>query len=138
VSDWLRPDVAGLLDRHIETLEQLEMLLLLVNSAPAECRGELLAKGLRRPDEAAPVLQHLRVQGLITVQLKYNENVYRYSPANPQIDAAARELARVYWQEPIAVLKHLNANALSRVKSSAARAFADSFVLKRGRNWKDG
>jgi len=45
--------------------------------------------------------------------------------------AAVARLARAYHENPVAVIQALTTNAIQRLRTSALRAFADAFVLRK-------
>jgi DNA-binding transcriptional ArsR family regulator len=65
----------------------------------------------------------LKSAGLVAEE---SEGQYRYRPADPELDEAARQLQQAYAAFPVAV-----AEAIYRGPSRQIRDFADAFRLKK-------
>ena len=57
----------------------------------------------------------------------------RASFPSPRGETLAR-LVEVYEEQPIEIIKLMSANAIERVRTAALRAFADAFVLHKGKD----
>ena len=55
---------------------------------------------------------------------------YRYAPAEPGMMAVVDRLAALYVQQRLEVIRQMSANAIDRLRTSAARTFADAFLLR--------
>lgn len=130
----LPEDVRALLHEHIESYEQLEILLLLRRERYEQWTSEKLAARLRVPtDLAAIALAGLKASRLVEASgVPPTQFVYR--AAGSALDAAAGRLEREYAERPIAIIRLMNANAIERLRTAALHTFADAFVLKK----KDG
>jgi hypothetical protein len=129
-------DVNTLLRDCIESFEQLEVLLLLHRTPgqPWTADAVSTATPLKLSlDVAEEALAHLRRWKLVEGEAR----IYRYNPAN-RLDATVRALAAVYEDDRLEVMKIMNQNAIERVRTSALRAFADSFFVGKGGKKSDG
>lgn len=129
-------DVNTLLRDCIESFEQLEVLLLLHRTPGETWSPDAVATATTlklSSDVADDALAHLRRWKLIDGEAR----VYRYDPAN-RLDATVRALAAVYEEDRLEVMKIMNQNAIERVRTSALRAFADSFFVGKGGKKSDG
>lgn len=127
----LPEDVHALLHEHIESYEQLEMLLLLRRERYEQWTGEALAARLRvRAELIDTALAGLEAGGLIEA-VRGSPPRFAYRPASPGLDAAVGRLERAYAERPILVIQLMSANAIDRLRTAALHTFADAFVLKR-------
>jgi predicted ArsR family transcriptional regulator len=131
-TDDLAEDVRALLHEHIESYEQLEVLLLLRRERHEECTVAALAARLHiREELVAAALEALETGGLVAVTGAAPEVRFAYRPASSGIDAAAGGLQREYAERPIRIIQLMSANAIDRVRTAALHTFADAFVLKK-------
>lgn len=118
----LPDDVRRLLQRHVQTVAELEILLLL-HAASRWWRPDEAARELRFAEES---VRHL-LAGLVAKGfLEASEGGYRFAPVDAaRIDGTAR-LAAVYLERRVAVT-----TAIHTQPPAAIRAFADAFRIKR-------
>ena len=127
----LPEEVRALLRERIESYEQLEVLFALRNDRREQTAQEMSVQLAIDRTLADSTLAELQAQGLAELRGRDPEPRYLYAPANPQLDQAVAHLARLYAEQPIAILKILSANAIRRVRTGALRAFADAFILRK-------
>lgn len=131
-TDDLAADVRALLHEHIESYEQLEVLLLLRRERHDACTVTALAARLHLREElVAAALEALKAGGLVAATGAPPEVRFAYRPASSGIDAAAGRLEREYAERPIRIIQLMSANAIDRVRTAALHTFADAFVLKK-------
>jgi hypothetical protein len=131
-TDDLAEDVRALLHEHIESYEQLEVLLLLRRERHEDWTVATLAARLHiREELIASALRGLRIGGLAVATGAASEPRFAYRPASSGIDEAAGRLEREYAERPIRIIQLMSANAIDRVRSAALHTFADAFVLKK-------
>ena len=130
--DDLPEDVRALLHEHIESYEQLEVLLLLRRERHEEWTVASMAARLHLREELiGSALEVLKASGIVAVTGADPEPRFAYRPASSGLDAAAGRLDREYAERPIRIIKHMSANAIERVRTAALHTFADAFVLKK-------
>jgi hypothetical protein len=118
-------DVQQFLLRHVESYEELELLLLLHQDSARIWSLAEAALGARVSTEAATVA----LDALATRQLVVSSpSGFGANPQSPHVEVIGR-LAMLYRQETIEIMKIMGANAVERVRTSALRAFAKSFIL---------
>lgn len=106
---------------NIETISQLEALLLLRRSPEQEWDAEALAKALYVPvEEAANVLAGLQANALVT-----RGRGYRYAPQTAELAAMVDLLAETYARALIPVTNLVHANP------QRFRRFADAFKFRK-------
>jgi hypothetical protein len=131
--DTLPADVRVFLREHIETYEQLELLLQLrrqpVETWSAQALAELGSYPLDLVEEA---LEGLARAGTVA---RASAGQVRYAPSDAAQQAAIDALASAYQQNPLAVIKLMSANSIERVRTAAILTFAEAFVIGRK---KDG
>jgi hypothetical protein len=112
--------------RHIDSLEKLEVLLLLLRSPERKWTASAVASELQIGSAAADQhLGRLCAQNLLDVKLG-EDLFYFYSPRLPHLDRGARELASAYAQQRLAVLKLVTNGA-----AGPARDFAEAFRINK-------
>ena len=136
-SGHLGQELEALLSERIETIDQLQLLLLLhslpgVHLAPAE-----LAEKAHIPvDTATEALEALLGAGLVT-RAGDEETAarYGYAPGDRELAMTVDGLVATWRRNPAAIVRLLAARAIERVRTAALHTFADAFVLGRK---KDG
>jgi len=132
MSEPIPDDLGHLLRDRVGSLEGLETVLLLRRDPGRSWPVDELAERLSIPVGLLDsVLGELAQQGLLVK----SEQRWRYGPASDELAAAVDRLALLYDERRLEVMRLLSAHALERIRDSAARAFADAFVIKRK---KDG
>ena len=134
--DPLRGDTRALLRERIESYEELEMLLALERVRGDSKTAEELSNTVRVPVPfVEQAVRKLEAHGLIErrdgTARDRRDARYTYAPASADLDAAVRALAKAYAQQPIPIIKLMSENAIQRLRSGAARAFADAFILRK-------
>ncbi|MEO8185153.1 MAG: hypothetical protein ABI895_40620 [Deltaproteobacteria bacterium] len=130
-------DVQTFLREHIESYEQLEILLLLRAQpdrswAPAAAASELgISEGL-----AEGALRFLCRERLLGVDAGGVVR-FKYAPETPALVELVARLAAAYVDSRLAVMRLMTANAIERLRVGAVTRFADAFLLRRKRN-QDG
>jgi DNA-binding MarR family transcriptional regulator len=126
VSSVLSPSLRKLIDTHIESFEKLELLMFL-RRAPGEraTSGELARALELDAGEVRSIVAQLSAAGLVARAADG-----AVAPA-PQHQAALDELARVYDEDKIELVKAIAEAAMDRLRNLAGRAFAEAFVIRR-------
>jgi CheY-like chemotaxis protein len=134
-TDDLAEDVRALLHEHIESYEQLEVLLLLRRERYEDWTVAALSSRLHvREELVGSALERLRSGGLVALTATAPAPRFAYRPASSGLDAAAGRLDREYAERPIRIIQLMSANAIDRVRTAALHTFADAFVLKKKDN----
>ena len=119
-------DVVTFLTDRIDSVEQLEVLLLLQQTPETEWTGESVARHLyREPTSVGRRLGVLRLQGLLHASEGENPT-FRYAPSSDTLDATVRRLATAYAERRVSVLAIIAGKPMDNV-----RAFADAFRIRR-------
>lgn len=130
--DDLPEDVRALLHEHIESYEQLEVLLLLRRERYEDWTAAGLSTRLHLREElVGSAVEGLEAGGLVAMTSTGPMPRFAYRPTSSGIDAAAGRLDREYAERPIRIIQLMSANAIYRVRTAALHTFADAFVLKR-------
>jgi hypothetical protein len=136
----LDAEVCRLLFDHVTSYEQLEALLLL-HARPAQWHSATQVAAALHIDaaNAAAALMALARQRLLGAEAAGGAGGQRwlYAPADGRLATSVDKLAQAYGRQRLEVVKQMSANAIERVRSSAARTFADAFLLG-GNRRKDG
>lgn len=128
-------DLVEFLRRRIGSLEELECLLLLRRTGERRWASFEIARELGIPESMVDAtVVAMQASGLIAADGDPGAVRWRYQPRAPEIGRLVEELARVYEERRLEVLRILSAQAMTRLRGSAARAFADAFVIGRKKN----
>jgi DNA-binding MarR family transcriptional regulator len=121
----LPDDVARFLGDHIDSVEQLEILLLLHRAGDSAWTPEMVAAALyTQPTSAARRLASLCDHGLL--ERVGEPPAYRYVAVNPERGELISTLADTYRERRVAVVTAIATNPVENV-----RAFSDAFRLRR-------
>jgi len=127
------PEDVRLLLLLVGDYEELEVLLRLVRAPErAWTEAELAAETTA---EVGRAMERLVAAGLAEF-LDDDTRIVRYRPASGELDRKVRLLAGVYAENPLSVIRFMTTTSIERLRTSAARAFADAFLLRRPK--KDG
>ncbi len=119
-------DVRTFLAGHVDSIEQLEILLLLHQNPETEWTAEQTAGALYgNPASAARRLQRLHADGLL-VQGGGDDAAYRYAPRTPALAESVERLAHTYRERRVAVTTLIASRPMDNV-----RAFSEAFRLGR-------
>lgn len=133
--DEMAAELLAVLRDRVTSLEQLEALLRLRGETHDRWSAADLATRLGLPIHAVEeALAALATQGLVHELDDDGQRRWCYR-ADAVDDAVVLRLAEYYRARPLEVMRLLSAQALDRIRNSAARAFADAFVIGRK---KDG
>lgn len=133
MEEAIEADVVELLRERVGSLEQLEALLMLHREAT---RAWTLAEIAERLSVSALMLE-AELDALVAAGLVVRrDGRWAYAPRDARSSEIVARLAALYPVRRLEVLRLLSDLAVQRIRGSAARAFADSFVI--GRRKKDG
>ena len=119
-------EILNFITEYIDSVVQLEVLLLLHNAPQTDWRAADVARELRiEPSGAATQLAELCTRGLLSCP-DPSQPIYRYSPRTPAIDQAISGLAKVYEERRVSVINQIYAKPVDKLKS-----FSDAFRLRR-------
>ncbi|HEY7930345.1 MAG TPA: hypothetical protein VID71_10045 [Steroidobacteraceae bacterium] len=126
----LDAEVRQLLSEHVTGYEQLEALLLLHRDSRQSSTGEQLGAELRiDAGSMATALAELAEHGLLERRTGPPPS-YRYAPVQTALAAAVDRLAQLYTEQRLEIIRQMSANAIERLRSSAARSFSEAFLLR--------
>ena len=129
----LPPRVQRLIAAHIDSIEKLEVLLLLRARAEQPWTAEAVSRELRISEGSATRrLADLAERGLLVLEGSSTPS-YRYGPSRGEDDVAVAELARSYAERRVSVISYIFSRPLETV-----RGFADAFRFKRDKDDEHG
>ena len=122
----LPAEVRQLITRHLATMEQVDVLLLLARTPEQWRSSEEIRTALRIDESGVGVrtFEELRAAGLIEAD-GGDPIRYRYAPANPRDRAAVELLALAYNERPVTLVRAIYA------RPTPAQSFADAFRLRK-------
>jgi hypothetical protein len=119
--------VRALLAERIASISELETLLLLHRTAPAEWDAQRVASELRIERTGAEQhLAALAARALLALRQEDAGEHYRYAPASEDLDRAVGELASAYEKRRVSVVQMLYSKP-----SDGVRHFAEAFRLRK-------
>ena len=115
--------VLSFVDRHIESLEHLEILLLLAGQDRAWTSAEIFQKIQSSQASVDQRLESLVTAGLLT---KDGNKNFRFSPKDEATRNIVKDLAEAYRTRRVRIIE-----AIYTRKSDAVRSFAEAFKFKK-------
>lgn len=129
----LPPRVQRFITTYIDSLEKMEVLLLLRAHPGREWTASSVSLELRITEPSAAA----RLMDLTAHRLLVSDGaavpVYRFSPASSEDAQAVTELAAVYGARRVTVISFIFSRPLDKV-----RGFAEAFVLKKDKDGGNG
>lgn len=123
--DNLSAIVRQLIQGPVDSFEKLEVLVALQGAGGTLTFAQLAAQSRLTPEQVEPATAGLTAAGLLE----------QVAPDAWRIPAARRgaidEFAAAWTNARASVLRAMTDRALDRIRTSAARAFADAFRLRR-------
>jgi hypothetical protein len=127
VADLLSTEIESFIGRNIDTVEDLEILLLLQGSPERFWAVDEVAAELRlSPAAAHSILDRLCSRNLLDVKTT-TEVMFCFRPTTDELRGGVLALAAAYRRSRLRVLA-----ALYTSKHKRARDFADAFLIKKG------
>jgi hypothetical protein len=124
VSDEIPPELKQFIAQHVESLAQLEALLLMHREPQRDWDCAELARALYiSEDMCQGIAAGLEQRRFAT---RTDAGAYRYAGNDPPIDALLVALAALYRDRRVAVITEIYSKPLTNVQT-----FADAFRLRR-------
>ena len=118
-------DVRQFIERHVESIVQLEALLLVRQDPAQQWNAEQLAKSLYiSPEMSADLLSDLARRGFLRDQAASGAE-FSYGPDEPT-DGVIGRLASIYQERRVAVISLIYSKPVNKVQT-----FADAFRLRK-------
>jgi hypothetical protein len=128
MSDDFPAELRQFIAQHVESLAQLEALLLLRQDAQQHWEPAGLSQRLYlTPDTCQAILLDLQRRGFVA--RAPDGASYHYQPPSADADRALAELAMLYQQRRVAVITEIYSKPVTKVQT-----FADAFRLRREDN----
>jgi hypothetical protein len=122
----LPEDVSHFVTQFMESVEQLEVLLLLRRSPErAWSAGEVARELYSHPTSVIQRLELLLGQGLLR---EHGQGCFQYAPRSSDLDRTVGVLAELYRERRVAIITLIASKPLENVK-----AFADAFRIRKKR-----
>jgi len=124
--DVIPIDVQQFISTTIDSIAQLEALLLLYANRDAEWSAEAVSKRLYVTErETAGLLRNLHARGFLS-HGNHSPGAYQYRPESPELAQMVERLAEVYRQYLVPVTQLIHSKSKSRIQE-----FADAFRLRK-------
>jgi DNA-binding IscR family transcriptional regulator len=128
----LSESLKKLLHDSLGSLDELAVIMFLYTHPQSDWTCSAIAQELKTPEplvsQALIALQ--RGNLLITIPGAAGETLFRRHPTETAVSETLSELIGCYRANPLEVVKILTANAIERMRTSALRTFANSFLLE--------
>ncbi|MBZ0238767.1 MAG: hypothetical protein K8M05_41035 [Deltaproteobacteria bacterium] len=125
----MTPEIQRLLETTIDSFEKLEIVRCLWKRDTAPWSTERLGERVgTAADHIATSLDELTDAGIVRATVRGREYVASKGGAH---DARIEQLLALYEEDPLAIMRVINEIAVQRIRSMAARTFADSFLMRR-------
>lgn len=122
ISDELRRFIAA----NIDSVELLEVLLLLRSDATREWSADAVSREIRsNPTSVTTRLNDLRTRGLLSMR-ELPTPLYCYDPRTEELDRAVHGLAEAYAERHARIIELIFSK-----QTDALRNFSDAFKFKR-------
>jgi hypothetical protein len=125
-SDVIPLDIRKFILQNIDSVAQLEGLLLLRVNAEKSYNTETIAKRLYiNQDEAAELLHQLMERGFLSADGK-NPTLYQYAPQNPELEPMVKQVVELYARYLVPVTHLIHSKPKSKIQK-----FADAFWIRK-------
>ena len=129
--DDIPVEVKALIGRHIDSVVQLELLLLFQRDPANIWTAADAARELRiEPAWTAAQLDQLASRGLLR-GIENQGEAYRFAPESPEVGTAVNRLAQLYADRRVSIIALIYSKP-----TDSLRTFADAFRLRK--DGKDG
>jgi DNA-binding HxlR family transcriptional regulator len=126
MSEGFSPELKQFIAQHVESLAQLETLLLMRQDPQRHWDCAELSRLLYiTPDMCGGLVKELEQRGIV-VRVTESAAHYRYQPANADFDRLLGELAAIYQDRRVAVITQIYSRPQKKIQT-----FADAFRLRR-------
>jgi hypothetical protein len=113
--------------RHIRSVEQLEILLLLFAHPERTWTAEAVFAEVRSNlDSVARRMDEMSAEGLLEADASAAVRTYRYHPATAELAKGVEDLSTLYRERRVTVIEHIFAEPPSPIQG-----FADSFRIRK-------
>ena len=125
-SHHLAPVVAAFLTEHVASVDELELLMLLVIPGARWWDATSTSRELGIPvNRTRAMLDSLAARNLLDIRI--TEDVrYQFRPGTAELEEAALALAAVYQRNPASIV-----HFIARSAPRSVRDFADAFRIRR-------
>jgi hypothetical protein len=123
----LSADVKNFIDAYIDSVEQLEILLLVRSASRLEWSARRVSEAIRTSEpSAAGHLANLAERGILMATSE-SPILYRYAPSSDSLDKAIANLSSAYAGFRFRVI-----DAILDKPSDYVRVYADAFRIRKG------
>jgi hypothetical protein len=125
--DGITEDVRAFIAEYIDSVEQLEILLLLRRTAPKEWSATAVSQELYiSPESAARRLEEFHRAGICSMKQASPEPLYWYNPNLREMDMTIGRLASTYEERRVRVINLIFSRPVDHIRS-----FADAFRIRK-------
>jgi hypothetical protein len=123
-------DVQRFLREYVESLEQLEILVLLRRRLDRAWSALEVADELRiRESVAEEELRRLCDRGVLITPDPTSSELFRYGPTSETLAVMTQRLVETYDAQRVAIMRLMTANCIQRLRAGALGVFSNAFVF---------
>lgn len=122
-------NVRRLLNERVHGYAAIEALLLLSSDPERVWTAPEIAAELKIANADADEALRALVLGELASETDEGEDSFIFRASVPGLADAVNDLGLAYSQNRVQIMRLMSTNAIERVRTSAARAFADAFVF---------
>ena len=124
-----REDLQSFLFEHVESYEELELVVFLRRQRERDWTTESMAGELGLPNSAClSAIAGLRQRGL--VEAGALAGTFRYSPSSLEVAARLAQLDELYRSQRLTVVMLMSVNAIERLRVATMHRFVDTLRLR--------
>jgi hypothetical protein len=117
-------DVQQMIQRHLATMDHVELLMLLRGSREDSFTPQRLSERMRKPPAMVQQCLDDLSRGGLAAQL--SNGTYRYAAREENLDRTAEAVVRLYNERPVTLVR-----LLYERPPTAVNTFADAFKLRK-------
>ena len=126
MADEFSASIRTFIDQNVESVAQLEALLLMRRDPQRSWDAAEIAKALYiPPTQAGMLLGEFSSRGFVKPIAASNQR-YSFGPSNAQIEEVITEIAQAHHDRPVALISLIYSKPLNKVQT-----FADAFRLRK-------
>lgn len=117
-------DVREMIQRHLATMDHVELLMLLRGDREGSFSLAELAGHMRKPDQLVEMCLGALMSAGLAAQL--SDKTYRYAVREDTLDGTAEAVVKLYNERPVTLVR-----LLYERPPTAVNTFADAFMLRK-------
>lgn len=117
-------DVQQMIQRHLATMDHVELLMILRGSREDSFTLQQLAEEMRKPTQVVELCLDSLTRAGLAAQI--SDGTYRYAGREETLDRTADDVVKLYNERPVTLVR-----LLYERPPIAVNTFADAFMLRK-------